>query len=676
METNISVTKAPYEIRFGERQAGSTFHNSISYLFVGPRDNASLDRAGATNHHIGTLVDSIHTLLDRLDGRSATALAFGADSLEMAFMVFGQECREQYDAQSLQTMLNPGAGTKQFATRYGATYDALFRPLWPFISEDLSEYLGGVKWSRLQNRNIDNMLAGIFVVARFVSTQMTLWFHSIGEILNDAVQYDSADNIGIYTPFNPRDKSTWGSAIFDLGILGFTDASYVNDPDLRAYTVPVVDIDVEAILGKSTWTWRFGREKTVKPIWYPQHPRAGTGVGENTVNKQMSIYTDYGADGAETVRFRPFLDSDTNDHNARYLLNQYKEMVTRLRAQWVENRAMVPLKEMWTDKKIIDLRIGDGPAGLMYWQQIVYEHDADGRDTFSHASDVFGAGTATLFNVERRDTVEATTGVYSDYWFEVIGEDVELDHWRMLYGMLCDTVEGNSMGESITGCVQAGSPLSIHGVMTFGIDKDEFGEYLLATAVGDLLDYENIQFATATTAYPMEVNVKSGAALLTPDNIAFHSDVADTAYIKFIDTAYKHFFFQQRAHNPYKKLKHMLYDVNELDIKRVSASVVKWFWSTGKVSPRDGFDSSSTPWDVATGAPPSEKEVADKKKKENKEKIKKEREEKEKKKDIATGAPGIKDKITDASDLDSATGAPPKREFSGEEDGLDQDEDA
>jgi hypothetical protein len=501
ISTEISY-KESYLIRFGSVVNATAYENALMFMMVGKDDSGTILQDGTDTHHTSRLIYEIEQMLDRIEQKSEN---FATTNIEYACMRLGRYARRKYVGATLEGELSQS----KLTTLFGATWDEYFQEMWYLVGANLQDIFG--KWSRLENRRIDDAMAGCFMVMTVLSDDFDLWFASFGDLLNRTVMYDQKGQ-GTYVPFNRNVPATWYSVLLLNGDLGL-DEDLINDPDVTSYTVPMRlnwKGKVDRMLGRTKIYWKFGREFWVHPIWCIQKPDA----------QASNIRSEFDA----TYIWRP-LAANSGNFKHKDLVNAYKRVVAALRSVWLRNRAMVPQKDLWEDKALRELRITDGNAGLLWHQMSYYVVNGGGRDTVD-ANAIAAANT--LYDISRR--LAEDTDDSQNYFYQVIGDDMPIQDHRLFYARMCVNIDGEA--------IVSKQSIRPYGWFMYGVKKTEHRESLDETAV---IDHEG-----ASTSYNINIWRRDGSP----------ATGYGVSTVNELDTQTIGSFFAARSFDPYKKLQH------------------------------------------------------------------------------------------------------------------------
>lgn len=410
--------------------------------------------------------------------------------------------------------------------------------------QDMTGFIG--TWDNQKYAIQDEIIGGIFIIAFYIGLWWNLHLSSILDILHSIGEFtkDNASMRGSYKPFLSSDPKTWGAILVAQenstasAVFGMSTAQ-LDDPTLRSITVCKVagaEKIMNKLLSPSQWTWRFGRWIRVKPVYFMWNP-------ETTETGDGSIFTDW----ASSV----LLFNDSGANKWRSFNSDFNEFINDLKSFYFKNKSYADLKSQFTFVPFGDLPVPavSGNGGILGFQMM---HWVDGgaisTDTLMHKflADSDDRGHLTLMC--RRE-------FNSDKRFLMLG-DIEVDEYRLHVALQATNVDdqAHSPVEPATFGVFH-SPVCLKSFFGFGIGKTEDEPYKLGRVI-----YDGVAIVNAASG----LQGKSVAPLTWVP-------YTNTDDVTFPISLYrdKTLFKYGRSADPFKKLRHQVVDINELDVDAV-----------------------------------------------------------------------------------------------------------
>ena len=554
-KTGRQLYFTPVEVKFGEQLEAADLEHLRYYMMLSIADVAQFDDSETTRADVPVLQAMLLDILDAINNIENNVADFSKtgdefDAPEGMFAALGYSIRQHYEGTTLMEEISITSSLGIF----GTIRDSLYHPfLWWLKGANLQDLFG--EWSRLRFRPIDDMFVGVFAMARYIAFLMTLFYYSFGDTLRRAVIYND-DGSAVYTRFNPDIKETWDSILFDKGWYGL-DESYVNDPDVRGFPVYVLDgfeQVVSRILGRKSWNWRFGRDIEVIPMFslgYPGSSRPDcmpvTLYDSNDANEQIWRFG-----GA---------NSNTNDNNVMGIHRLYNSMISQLQSLWIDNKVLAPMKNWWNQKFLIDLEIKPSNAGLIWFQMMEYHAEAVATDLHMVTSSTLQADKGSNLDdylgtlMQRK---EFDNNITNEYRIEVIGDDVDIEHFRELFSLVALYDDTDAAAHQI---------LDIVHLNPVGIMKNEARERLDPDGDAIVTDGElSDDMIYSVLPWRRSAN-NAGEGNDNFNTPSYHDDLIVGDYLN------------DRPVDPFKKVKHVWYDVKYFDVDEIRKSLCNLFFS-------------------------------------------------------------------------------------------------
>lgn len=582
----------PIKIEFGKPLTAASMESY--YIFLqhcirnGDNQTAFTLDANTSTHPIGVILDALILTWPKLvsDSGVFTAATGTAITAEQVLMNFGRLIRSKLDEDSclyrisqMDTELTKNhAGAVNTATDCAALESAL-KDLWFLVGSNLSGMFG--EWGTTKYLAQDDAFAGWIACLQWV----VIWFnlHDINYMKQERglAEYvvEGGTVKGHFKPLNPTDPSTYGALLVaeeNGGFLGATtpidllgmDAAYVDEPLTKGFNVILHQASAalaQRLLSKSEFTWRFNREITVDPGF------------------QMYIVENQEEQGEEgiglveaTIKNRP-MKNYTNISHLTYR-RQLNALVTDFQSYFFKNKAFASAKKMFTTVNIYDLpEPGVGNGGLnAFFMTSVEEQITNADKIFTKCKlDLSDDGPCAL--MQRKSTDHKKV-------FQLIG-GMTLDDYRLRLGLAHEHYYLD--GAKVAGKVVASENLDLFSpyagiVASFTQNEDEPKK--VARLLYDLID--------GATKGDLD-----GLTNSIPEWEDGASHVYGTTDYDFpVSLAHgKTLFYEGRSADPFKKLDHVVYNINELDYMKIAKSMREAFGYSGGTS--EEIPVSAKPWE-------------------------------------------------------------------------------
>lgn len=454
------------------------------------------------------------------------------------------------------------------------------------VGGNMKEFIG--EWDNQKWAVQDEIIGGIFITLFYVCTLWGLHLGSVNMLLHSTGEFtkEGATMHGNYKPLIPSDPKTWGSVLVAQenstasSVFGMSTA-YLDDPVLRAITVVKVD-GVEKLMNRlltpSRWTWRFGRWVQIQPVYFLWCPET---------SDDGAIFSDWSS--------KVMLMINTTDENQwRTFNNTLNEFVADLKAFYFKNKSYATLKAMFNFVPFGEFPVPapTGNGGMLFHQMAYFEDGGAGSTDQLYHKFLLDTDDAGHLNLQTRRNFN------EDKRFLMIG-DLEVEDYLIQVAAMVSKVwyagAATSLGVNVPW-------LSLKSYFGFGVGKTEDEDYKIGRIICDGVAVVNAATALHNTA----------AALIGDNLMSAHPKW--TLYTNSDDLTFpisllrsKDLFKYGRSADPYKKLKHVVVDINELDIDNVLKAIRKYFWPIGTSS----IISTPIPVSAFPEANPEQKLVSD-----------------------------------------------------------------
>ena len=612
---DISMNE-PVNVEFGKPLAAADLETYLIFLQHcfrnGDNQTAFTFDLGSSTHPIGVIIDALIDTWPRLvsDSGVFTAATGTAVSNEQVLMNFGRLIRSDLDADAQLYRISQmdveltknAAGALNTGTECAALESAL-KDMWFLIGAKLTGMFG--EWSTTKYLAQDDAFAGWIAALQWAVIWVNL--HDINYMKQERgiAEYSTEGGIvkGHFKPLVPTDPSTYGALLVEEengGFLGATtpinllgmDSAYVDEPLTKGFKVVLHQASAnlaKRLLSKSEFTWRFNRFITVDPGYQlyvvenqEEQGEEGIGLVEATIkNRPMKNYTNI-----THLSYRRAINS----------------LVADFQSYFFKNKAFAGAKKMFTTVNIYDLpEPGVGSGGLLAFQMTSLEEQITNADKiFTHVKhDLSDNGICAI---SMRRTSDGKN------FFQVIG-DVSLDDYRLRVGLALEHIyiDGAKVAHKVVASENL-DPFSPYAGIVASFTQNEDEPKKVARLLYDLIDGATKGDLDGLTNSPVK----------WVDGASHVYGTTDYDYPISIAHA-KTLYYEGRASDPFKKLDHKLYDVNELDFTRIADTLREAFGYNGGVSTVDEIPVSAAedkPWEkkdepIEVSAEPEKKEEVD-----------------------------------------------------------------
>ena len=525
---------------------------------------------GSSTHPIGVILDQLILAWPILVSDSGDYSNTGADVLtvEQVLMNFGRlirtDLKDDACLYKISIMATELMKSKDGVACTDGTMDELIESclsLWFLVGAKLDGMFG--TWGTTKYLAQDDAFAGWICLLQWAVIWVNL--HDINYMKQERgiATYVIEDGVvkGHYNELRPVDPSTYGSLLVaeeNGGFLGATtpidllgmDAAYVDEPLTKGFSVVLHQASgdlAKRLLSKSEFSWRFERHIIIDPGFQlymvenqQEQGEEGIGLVEATIkNRPMKNYTNI-----SHLSYRRAITSLVSDFQSYYF----------------KNKAFAGAKKMFSTVNIYDLPLpGEGSGGLLAFQTTFLEEQITNADK-CHRKFKIDTTDEGWLSIQQRLTT------HGNKKFLIIG-DVPLDDYLVIVGLGMEHVYIDGAKVALktvaTHCLDMFSPYA--GIIA-GFDRNEDEPRKVNRLLKDLID--------GVTKGDMDG--KSQSLSQWVDGASHVYGTTDYEYPVSLVHA-KTLHYEGRASDPYKKLDHNVYDVNELDFTLVAAALRKAF---------------------------------------------------------------------------------------------------
>ena len=575
------LTDEPKTIEFGKPLTAASMESYLIFLQHAIRNGDdetawTLD-SGSSTHPIGVILDQLLLTWPKLVSDSGTYTSAGATAIlaEQVFMNLGRLIRSDLDDDAMLYRISnmhvelgkSHAGVACTNTDMDALIISMY-DLWFLVGGKLSGMFG--EWGTTKYLAQDDAFAGWIACLQWV----VIWFnlHDINYMKQERglAEYVTDGGVvkGHFKPLVPTDPSTYGAILVaeeNLGFLGATtpidllgmDAAYVDEPLTKGFNVVLHQASgglAQRLLSQSEWSWRFNRFITVDPGFQMYLVENQEEQGEEGIGLVEA-----------TIKNRP-MKNYTNITHLTYR-RQISALVADFQSYYFKNKAFASAKKMFTTVNIYDLPIpGQGSGGLLAFQLMSLEEQITNADKVytSFKSEVGDTGPVALMMRRSTDSKKV---------FQIIG-DVSLDDYRVRMALAHEHLylDGAKVGlkDVDADCHDLFSPYA--GIIaSFTQNEDEPKK--ISRTLYDMVD--------GATKGDMDGLTNSPQKWVDADAHVYGT--TDFNYPVTLQHG-KTVFYEGRDKDPFKKLAHTVYDINELDFTKIAASMRQAFGYEGASS--------------------------------------------------------------------------------------------
>jgi hypothetical protein len=269
----------------------------------------------------------------------------------------------------------------------------------------------------------------------------------------------------------------------------------------------------------------------------------------------------------ENNRYWAALDGTNNKYFQ--FLQSYKSLLAVVRNLFFQNRFWAKHKQLWEDKRLIDLNIKEGNGGLLHYQNAACFYDYDiGGDT---EKPNYWWQLSTQTRMALQELKEAD----EDYYFEIIG-GIPMEQYIYLYGEAINEIDFDNDGESGEGAPDTFAKqvfMPVGGLYIFKTLKETQGEKMYVTHA---VSMKHRLMSSADDYIIGRVMIKHVSDTVTdPDRPTSHSRYRSHKLTKnaIIEQS------ARRVQDPYKRLDFDYHDSRWLDVDNVRTIVAREIFS-------------------------------------------------------------------------------------------------
>lgn len=470
--------------------------------------------------------------------------------------------------------------------------------MWHAIGQGSDDMFGS--WSSTQWRPVDDALAGIWITFFYIlhhwGTQVCTYFsrdyvRGIGEYITAGGAIE-----GRLKKLNIFDEADWPlrylSTYNGVGNVFGINSGMVDDPALKGIEVPIVDTVepfIKKYFSRSRWVWRYMRWVDVSPIYTILPPLSELSLAA------PAILTDY-ADTSFMALFGAGKRNSAEDTDYDWdwwnnELVEFTQKLQRFKFRGNNGAAFGKLKSRIKLTTLFDLpEPGVGQGGLFWHQMSCLRVDVDvgGDDemmVFKYRPIAEGSDTLDYTPVAGTNTLKMRRNRDDYYWFQMIG-DLEPEMFMFLLADHMFKVQrrsgsatfmhGTSLAESPTTNMPAIYNLAFSpcALVVFTVEKDEDEGYYLEP-LAKTYTFDTLVEPDGYTFFGRAPCVYNWANLTTLGGTG-----DNFYYSKHELNLTRSDFFAMRSSDPYKKLKHIVYDTNLLDAVAIRNVVSQTYLGT------------------------------------------------------------------------------------------------
>lgn len=481
------------------------------------------------------------------------------------------------------------------------------------------------RWNSTKYKPADDILAGAIIILCWVMFWWTGFLKSWKKLHSKIGAYATIDGVavGSFQPLQVDKPDTfytlllavenlevnqWGTELnnhaftwkstgqdlFGLS-LDTIDNSALRAVDVSVYSI--ADAFWDKLLTRTEWQWKFGKSISWDVVFLPQAyfdyddkkciPGDATAAGDGTV-VDVDYFSDFELFNAITTNF---------SNNWRWFNSYVNDTISAFKSFPFQNKSFAKIKSLFDTIHFCNIKIppSTGIGGLLVHQ---FAHWADGGANvdvgcFKGLLDTGNGGHTVLANRRRSST---------NYRFMTLG-DVSIEDYRLFNYLTAVTNYSLDEGSSKT-AIGNTPPLMLTSAFGFVIEKEEDLPYKINRRLAWL-------YAGKTKDMMFEYvdsdgdDVNHSGRVCIPPRTWVNSEVSTTEFpVSLAGT--KVLYYEGRASDPYKKLKHNVHDVNNLDADLIRKDVLKTFF------PLSSSSVESSPMQIASALPKPDGEMVEK----------------------------------------------------------------
>lgn len=541
--------KQAEEIKYGKPSAESDLDSVITWLVYAFADTGTIKSGGT--HRIVKLLALAKDAFD--------AILSGSPDFDNATSTSEQGCYnlgrlmhmklQGYDLTRVLNQIKVEMGRKiSGGTASTTTATDILANFWFLIGHDDADLIGD--WYNPKWVGENEAIAGIWMIVFYICKIYNLHCITYAHLIRGVGRFSDSEGVikGIFQPLVDCDEKTWGSVLVKEENTNAVDVfgvqiDMVDDELLKGILVPKI-AGIETIsnklLSRSRWVWRYGKWIDVQPLYFMWTPDDG----------DIVPFEDWDDSTQGVQLFKDYTDTQWAWFNSE--LNQF---LNRLKGFYFKNKAFANCKSQITFVRLLDMPpLPQGNGGILahqYTAEIDDELDDDDL-IIKFGLEVTGDGKGNALCIRR-----ATN---NNNRILAIGEMTTPEDVRIMHGLSATYVTHAGTDGALYRLPEI-LPRSFIGV---GVIKTEDEDYRIGRTIKDL---DAGDFDSSVHAPKVWEESAGGLTDEWPTSVEYAKNI----------------YYYGRSSDPYKKLKHMVFDVNELDVDLVIKSVKNFLFGRGNV---------------------------------------------------------------------------------------------
>ena len=548
LKSNFKI-REPREIEYGKETLYTDQEIIRHYQVMAYRDSGTLKASGT--HKVALLIELIVDAMDAIIGKS-TDFTNATATAEQVMYNLGRLMRQKYEGDRLVEELEGGTLVVELArlatgvAASTATNANCVCQCWFFIGKLTDDFFG--TWNTTEFKHEDYAWAGIWAAVLYL---LRLWSWQLGtynRLIQSTGEFTTKNGFieGKVRQFSKLDPSSWGCALLErdngeLDLFGLSEGM-IDDATYRGIKVPIsvgFETSMNRLFSSTKWTWRYGRTIEVIPVY--------TLFSVVAPNADSIDQADLDTTAHGMQLFNTYTNVDW-----KWVNTQLCDIVTRLQGFYFKGsngKNFSALKQKIKLVDFFDVPIpGEGQGGLLCFQMTYFNVEVDQDDMNNKTNHDTSNSREAALQTRRTDIV--------DYNFQVIG-DVPLEDYLFYIGLTIDQtlIDADKAAGSPTNMDYPAMIISPITSVAFALSKNEFEDYKLWPSIIDVCTGELESAGVNTVQQKLWVYPTSypSTKYEFPVGIEFNAGV----------------FFEGRAGDPFKKLKHTTYDANNLDVDKI-----------------------------------------------------------------------------------------------------------
>lgn len=548
---NIKPTEL---IEFGKEINVAAFENTIQYIFRCMDDHGTIKLGGT--HHMVVMLADLQTAWGHLIAKTVEAqCASGTQNPTQVIYNLGRLAKTKcigddlvYSIERFEIELNKTTGGTY------STPNAVVHPyinMYALLGGDFTPIWG--TWDNQVYRIEEDLIAGIWLTIMYILRFWNLHVRSIIKTVRKTGTLNAAHDQGETLDFKSYDSKTWGTLTMQkengsIAVLGM-HPDFINADAYKQMKVAMLD-DSEILdthfLSDTRWSVRFGRFIEVHPLYFIWCPDVGNNY--STISQWHNL-TDH-----ETV----LLFTEETDTAWKWFNRSINVFCDQLKEFRFRNKAYSALKDKIKFVRFFDIAAPEsGPGGLIAHQMTYIKHNV-AADDMNHKF-ILDEGTVDncMFLTVRANTENR-------YVFQAIG-DITIPDICLEMAMMASHTK--LIGAAAVAIPSRMFQANCRGGFMISLGKDEDMPYYAYRAISELEGY-------------MEDVTKVDSPFLGADEqeCLNWEDYADYP-VALLNT--KTAYYNMRATDPYKKLPHVMFHINNFNVDAVVSSFRTALWNVG-----------------------------------------------------------------------------------------------